>query len=198
MGYKNRRVSMPVDTGPKRNEAILARELRVIDSSGEMLGILSKQDALKLAEEKGLDLVEVNPNGDPPVAKLIDYGKYKYEQKKKQQEQKKKQTVILLKEVQFRPKIDKHDFDFKIKNAKKFLEEGNKVKIVIVFRGREMAYPELGEALVEDIMKELDSFGKLESVPKLEGRRMNGVVAPLSAKEKASKVKEENKDEQVN
>ena len=182
MGYRDRKVSMPVDSGPKRNESIRARELRVVDNEGEMLGVLSRTDALQLAQEKGLDLVEVNPNGNPPVAKLIDYGRYKYEQKKKQQETKKKQTVILLKEVQFRPKIDIHDFDFKVKNAKKFLEEGNKVKIVIVFRGREMAHPELGHKLVENIMKELKEFGKLDSMPRLEGRRMNAIVAPLSTK----------------
>lgn len=198
MVYRGKRgkTAMPTETGPRRNESIRARELRVIDDEGNMLGILPKMDALQLAEDKGLDLVEVNPNGDPPVAKLIDYGKYKYEQKKKQQEIKKKQTVILLKEVQFRPKIDKHDFDFKIKNAKKFLEEGNKVKIVVVFRGRERAHPELGDVLVENIMKEIGELGKAESTPKLEGRRMNMVVSPVAGKQQIQKeAKKEQTDE---
>ena len=193
MVYRGKRgkSALPTDTGPKRNDAIRARELRVIDDEGKMLGVLPKMDALQLAQDKGLDLVEVNPNVDPPVAKLIDFGKYKYEQKKKQQEIKKKQTVILLKEVQFRPKIDKHDFDFKIRNAKKFLEEGNKVKIVVVFRGRERAHPELGEVLVENIMNEIGELGKVESAPKLEGRRMNLVVSPVKQQTKKTTTDEE-------
>jgi translation initiation factor IF-3 len=129
--------------------------------------------------KREIDVVEVNPNSDPPVAKLIDYGKYKYEQKKKAQEAKKKQTVVNIKEVQFRPKIDKHDFDFKIKHIERFIEEGNKVKVCIVFRGRELAHPEMADSVIENIKEAIKEIATIENVPKLEGRRMIMQLCPV-------------------
>jgi translation initiation factor IF-3 len=160
------------DSGLRINEEIRVAQVRLIDDDGNMLGVISTKQALEAAYEKGLDLIEVNPNSDPPVAKIIDYGKYKYELKKKQQEAKKKQVNIVIKEVQFRPNIDKHDFEFKVKHIERFIKEGDKVRVCVVFRGREMAHIDLGKELVERIKKATEEYSIVESEAKLEGKRM--------------------------
>ena len=167
------------DKGPRRNETIRDYEVRLIDEEGKMHGVILTSQALQMARDKGLDLVEMDPHSKPIVAKLIDYGKYKYELKKKQQETKRKQVVFSIKEVQFRPNIDKHDFDFKVKHIQRFLEEGDKVRVCIVFRGREMAHREKGNNLVSRIKDATSTFSMVESEPKLEGRRMMMQLAPL-------------------
>jgi translation initiation factor IF-3 len=170
------------EKGPNINENIRSSELRLIDEKGEMIGVISTKDALIAAIEKGLDLVEMDPNSKPPVAKIMDYGKYKYEQKKKKQEAKKKQTNVVLKEVQFRPNIDKHDFDFKMKHVERFINEGNKVKVCVVFRGRQMAHVEIGNELIDRIKELTKEYAVPENDPKLEGRRMIMQLAPVNLK----------------
>ena len=157
---------------------IRAREVRVIDDEGGALGILSLADALATAEQRGLDLVEVAPEAQPPVCRIMDYGKYKYQQSKRAAEAKKKQVRIEIKEVKMRPKTEEHDFQFKVKNAKRFLEEGNKVKVTIMFRGREVTHPEFGQRLIERLVAEVADIGQAESVPSMSGRFMTLVVAP--------------------
>lgn len=167
------------DKGPKVNNAIREREVRLIDDEGKMLGVVSTHEALSIAAEKGLDLVEVDPNSRPVVAKIVDYGKYKYELKKKMQEAKKKQIVVDIKEVQFRPNIDKHDFDFKVRNIERFIEDGDKVRVCIVFRGREIANQALGQSLVSRIKETTAPYAMVEAEPKFEGRKMIMQLAPL-------------------
>jgi len=151
---------------------IRAREVRVIASEGEQLGVLLLRDALQKAEEAGLDLVEVAPTAVPPVCRIMDFGKYKYEMNKKAHESKKHQTVIAVKEIKLRPRTDDHDIDFKTNNIKRFLAGGDKVKVSIMFRGREMAHPEQGRALLERIVKELEQVALVEQHPRMEGRNM--------------------------
>lgn len=160
------------------NEAIRAPKVRVIDHDGENRGIISPREAIEIAQEVGLDLVEVSPNVDPPVCKILDYGKYKYETQKKAAEAKKHQKTVDLKEVKFRPNIDTHDYDVKLRSARKFLGEGDKLKVTLRYRGREMAHQELGRALLERVSGDLEDIGKVESMPKLEGRQMIMVVGP--------------------
>ncbi|MDD5586170.1 MAG: translation initiation factor IF-3 [Alphaproteobacteria bacterium] len=163
--------------GPRVNGAIIARQIRVIDASGEMRGVMSVRDALALAEEAGLDLVEISPNSEPPVCKVLDAGKYKYELQKKAAEARKKQKVIEIKEIKLRPMIDDHDFNIKMKNAKTFLGEGDKVKITLRFRGREMAHQDIAQALLKRVRAELEPLGKVESEPGFEGRQIVMVLA---------------------
>jgi translation initiation factor IF-3 len=151
---------------------IRAREVRVISSEGEQLGILSVRDAIARAEDLGLDLVEVAPNAVPPVCRIMDFGKYKYELNKKAQESKKHQTVIAVKEIKFRPRTDDHDVNFKLNNIKRFLAEGDKVKVSVMFRGREMAHQELGKALLDRVVQELQGIAVVEQSPRMEGRNM--------------------------
>ena len=161
------------------NERIRAREVRVIDDEGQQIGILPPFEALKRAREKNLDLVEVSPTANPPVCKVMDYGKYVFQQKKKQTEAKKKQKVIVVKEVQFRPRIDEHDFEFKKNNIIRFLQHGDKVKASIRFRGREMSHMELGRAVLDRLLTDIKEFGTSESTnPDVQGNRMNIVIAP--------------------
>lgn len=150
----------------------------MIDHEGENRGVMNPGDAVKLAEEVGLDLVEVSPNVDPPVCKILDYGKYKYETQKKAAEARKTQKTVDLKEVKFRPNIDTHDYEVKLRSARKFLGEGDKLKVTLRYRGREMAHQELGRALLERVSNDLEDIGKVESMPKLEGRQMIMVVGP--------------------
>lgn len=157
---------------------IRAREVRVVDDEGGQLGILSIGDALAAAEQRGLDLVEVAPDAQPPVCRIMDYGKYKYQQSKRAAEAKKKQTKVEIKEVKMRPKTEEHDFLFKAKNARRFLEEGNKVKVTIMFRGREVTHPEFGQRLIERIVAEVADCGHPESQPSMAGRFMTMVLAP--------------------
>jgi translation initiation factor IF-3 len=147
--------------------------VRVIGSDGNQLGVVSVPQALKLAEEEGLDLVEVAPDAKPPVCKLMDYGKFKYEISKKEKDSKKKQHVIVVKEIRLRPRTEDHDFEFKVRHARKFLEQKNKVKFTVMFRGREMAYKEFGEKLLERVQESLEDIAKPESEARFEGRTLS-------------------------
>ena len=152
--------------------------MRVIANNGDQLGVLTVDEALALAQEQGLDLVEVAPLARPPVVKIMDYGKFKFEQAKAARAAKKKQHVIHLKEVKYRPGIDDHDFEFKTRHAREFLTDGNKVKVTMMFRGRQMAHTELGREVLDRVAAELKDIGKIEQDPKLEGRNMTMVLAP--------------------
>jgi translation initiation factor IF-3 len=160
------------------NRQIRISPVRVISDSGEQLGVLPVDEALALAEDRGLDLVEVAPMARPPVVKIMDYGKYKFEEAKAARAAKKKQHVIHIKEVKYRPGIDDHDFDFKTRHAREFLEEGNKVKVTMMFRGRQMARPDMGKAVLDRVAEALADIGKIEFEAKLEGRNMTMVIAP--------------------
>ncbi len=157
---------------------ITAHELLVIDDAGEKRGVMSKYDALRLAEVEGLDLVEVAPMAKPPVVKLMDFGKYKYQEQKKAAEARKHQKIIEIKEIKLRPMIDDHDYEVKMRSIKRFFEEGDKVKVTLRFRGREMAHMELGMQLLQKVKLDTDQIGKVEQEPKLEGRQMVMVIAP--------------------
>ena len=163
------------------NEKIIAERIRLIDENGEMLGIFPVDTAIEKAYDAGLDLVEVSPNADPPVCKILDYGKYKYEQQKKASEARKKQKTVDVKEVKIRPGIEDHDYQVKMKNARRFLENGDKVKVTMRFRGREMAHQDIGLNLLKRMQEELDELAKTELEPKLEGRQMIMVLAPDTA-----------------
>ena len=160
------------------NEAIRAQHVRVIDEAGAQEGILEIGEALQLAEERGFDLVEVNGKSDPPVCRLMDYGKYKYQMSKKLHDAKKKQVIIRIKEIKLRPKTGEHDFQFKLKHAQSFLQSGNKVKVTLQYRGREMAFTEVGMELLERFAKDAEEYGIVESEPKLVGRTTMMVLAP--------------------
>jgi translation initiation factor IF-3 len=160
------------------NWDIKAPEVRVIDGDGKQLGILPLKEAMKLAEERGLDLVEVAPNSQPPVCRIMNYGKYKYQQNKRIQEARKHQTVIHVKEVKVRPRTEEHDFQFKLRHVKRFLGEGNRVKISILFRGREIAHPEFGKEMLNRFVEGLKDLTVIEQAPRLEGRNMVMILAP--------------------
>ena len=152
--------------------------VRCIDPNGEQLGVLDTHEAIRKAEDLGLDLVEVQPNADPPVCKILDYGKFKYEAQKRANEARKKQKIIEVKEIKLRPNIDEHDYQVKMRNVQKFLNAGDKVKVTLRFRGREMAHQELGANVLTRVREETDDFAKVEAMPKLEGRQMIMVLAP--------------------
>lgn len=164
------------------NEDIRAREVRVIGSDGEQLGIMSGREAQQLAYEKHLDLVEIAPTAKPPVCRIMDYGKYRYEQQKREKESRKKQKTFDIKEVKLRPGIEEHDFNVKFKNAVRFLEDGDKVKVTIMFRGRELSHPEMGEVLLNKMAAQLKEMAVVERQPKLEGKNMIMIVAPKPSK----------------
>lgn len=164
------------------NLQIQAPKLRVIGPDGEQLGILSKNEALTKADELQLDLVEVAPNADPPVCKIMDYGKFRYQQQKRAHEAKKKQTVIQVKEIKIRPKIDEHDYRFKLNHVKRFLEGGDKAKVSVVFRGREIVHRELGRKLLDRFIEDTKEIGEVESMPKMEGRNMTMILMAKSQK----------------
>ncbi|MAW06763.1 MAG: translation initiation factor IF-3 [Halobacteriovoraceae bacterium] len=167
------------NTGPRINERIRIRECRLLGDDGHQYGIVTIEQARLIAEDRGLDLVEVAPNAKPPVVKLIDYGKFKYEQQKKQNEAKKKQVTVQLKEIQFRPNIDSHDLQTKLKRAEKFLSSGDKVKMVMQFRGREMAYKDQGLDKFKGIVNQMVDFGaQVESQLKFMGNRAITIIAP--------------------
>jgi translation initiation factor IF-3 len=153
-------------------------EVRVVAEDGSNLGVLPTEDALRRAQEKGLDLVEVNPKGTPPVCKILDFGKYKYEEKKKQREAKRKQTVVEVKEIKLRPKTDDHDLDVKVRHARKFLEAGNKVKFTCRFRGREITHPEIANRQLEHLLRELEELANIEQRATMEGRTMAMILSP--------------------
>ena len=165
--------------GPRANERIRALEVQVISSDGKNLGTLKTQEAINIAKQEGLDLIEISPNANPPVCKIIDIGKYKYDLQKKANKAKKKQKIISLKEIKLRPVTEIHDYNFKIKNAQKFLEKGDKVKFTVKFRGREMQHTNLGNELMNRIINDTANLGKVEMRPKLEGRQMTMIVQPL-------------------
>ncbi|CAK0761522.1 translation initiation factor IF-3 [Azospirillaceae bacterium] len=160
------------------NREINVRSVRLVDANGEMVGVVSIRDALIAAEQAGLDLVEVAPNAEPPVCKILDYGKYKYEAQKKASEARKKQKIIEVKEIKLRPNIDDNDYEVKMRSAKRFVEEGDKVKVTMRFRGREMAHQDLGMDVLVRVRDELEPVAKVEQMPKLEGRQMIMVLAP--------------------
>jgi len=162
------------------NEEIRAKEVRVVSPEGEQLGIMSVRDALRIAQEKELDLVEVAPNAKPPVCRIMDYGKYRYEQSKREREARKKQKVIEIKEIRMTPKIESHDFQVKVKAAQKFLKDGDKVKAIIRFRGREIVHAELGKSLLMQLYESVKDHALLEREPKIEGKNMIMILSGKS------------------
>ncbi|MDB9870244.1 translation initiation factor IF-3 [Alphaproteobacteria bacterium] len=168
----------PTQAGPRINETIRAENIRCIGADGEQLGVLSIEEALKTAFNLGLDLVEIQPNVVPPVCKILDYGKYKYEAQKRKNEAKKKQKIIEIKEIKLRPNIDINDFTIKMKQVKKFIDNGDKVKITLRFRGREMAHQDIGVTVLDRVKENTEDSCKIEAMPKLEGRQMVMILAP--------------------
>ena len=162
------------------NERIRAPEIRLIGAEGENVGVVSPARAMEMAADAGLDLVEISPNANPPVCKIMDFGKFKYEQQKRESEARKKQKIIEVKEVKFRPNTDTHDYDVKMRNVFKFLENGDKVKVTLRFRGREMAHQNLGRELLERVAEDVKEIGKVENMPKMEGRQMIMMIGPLT------------------
>jgi translation initiation factor IF-3 len=168
----------PTRDGPRVNEEIRIPQVRLIDQNGEMQGVLSAREAIQRAFAVGLDLVEISPNADPPVCKILDFGKFKYEQQKKRNEAKKKQKVIEIKEIKVRPNIDENDYQVKMRAMKSFIEEGDKVKVTLRFRGREMAHQDIGVRVLERIRAEMDTTSKVEQMPRMENRQMVMVLSP--------------------
>ena len=167
------------DRGPKSNNRISSPEVQVIGSEGENLGILNTNEAISIAKEQGLDLIEISPNAKPPVCKIIDMGKFKYDAQKKANVSRKKQKIVLLKEIKMRPVTETHDYDFKVKNAKKFIAKGDKVKFTIRFKGRELQHSFLGRELMDKIKIDMQDIGKVELHPKFDGKQMIMVIQPL-------------------
>jgi len=168
----------PTRDGPRVNDEIRAPQVRLIDAEGEMQGVMSARDAWLRAQAVGLDLLEISPNADPPVVKILDFGKYKYELQKKKNEAKKKQKVIEIKEIKVRPNIDENDYQVKLRAMRSFIEEGDKVKVTLRFRGREMAHQEIGVRVLERIKTEMDPMSKVEQMPRMENRQMVMVLTP--------------------
>ncbi len=168
----------PSKDGPRINEDIESRSVRLVGVDGEMLGVVTRMAALDAAAAAGLDLVEVSPNAEPPVCKLLDYGRFKYEAQKKKNEARKKQKVIEVKEIKLRPGIEQHDYEIKMKAARKFLENGDKVKVTMRFRGRELAHQDIGARVLVRVRDEFDELAKVEQLPRMEGRQMVMVIAP--------------------
>ena len=166
------------DDGVRRNELIHAREVRVIGAEGEQLGILQRNEAIAMAREIGCDLVEVSSNATPPVCRIMDYGKFKYEQQKKKQDAKKRQAVVQVKEIKVRPKTDEHDYETKLKHIRSFLEDGDRCKVTVFFRGREIVHKDRGIGILERIVKDLEDVGKVEQEPRAEGRTLQMLVVP--------------------
>ena len=173
------RAQAPVQKdGPRVNEEIRVREVHLIDKDGANKGTVSIAEALQAAQEAGLDLVEISPNASPPIVKILDYGKYKYQEQKKAAEARKRQKVVEVKELKYRPMIDDHDYDVKMRAMQRFFEEGDKVKVTLRFRGREMAHQELGTQLLNRVKEDTAKFAKVEMEPRFEGRQMIMVLAP--------------------
>ncbi|WP_231573651.1 translation initiation factor IF-3 [Thermopetrobacter sp. TC1] len=178
MRRPHRGPARPRDEGPRVNDRIRAPEVLVIDENGEKRGVMPIEDALALAEEAGLDLVEVAPNANPPVCKILDYGKFKYQAQKRAAEARKKQKTIEVKEIKMRPTIDTHDYEVKMRSLRKFISKGDKVKVSIRFRGREVSHADLGRALLERVLADAGDEVKVELQPKMEGRQMVMILAP--------------------
>ena len=168
----------PTRDGPRVNEDIRVPQVRLIDQDGEMVGVMSARDAVLRAYSVGLDLLEISPNAEPPVCKIVDFGKFKYEQQKKKNEAKKKQKVVEIKEVKVRPNIDENDYQVKMRAMKSFIEEGDKVKVTLRFRGREMAHQDIGIKVLERIRTEMEAATKVEQMPRMENRQMVMVLSP--------------------
>jgi translation initiation factor IF-3 len=166
------------DDGLRINREIRSKQIRLIDQDGEMLGVVTLDQGLKLAVEAELDLVEVSPNSDPPVCKILDYGKYKYEEQKKKHEARKKQKIVTVKEIKMRPVTDEGDYQVKMRNLRRFLTEGDKVKVTLKYRGREMDHQELGVRILERIQSEIKDEARIEQMPKMEGKQMIMLIAP--------------------
>ena len=167
------------DRGPRSNNRISSPEVQVIASDGENLGIISTNEAISMAKNQGLDLIEIAPNASPPVCKIMDMGKYKYDAQKKANLAKKKQKIVLLKEIKMRPVTETHDYEFKVKNAKKFIAKGDKVKFTIRFKGRELQHSSLGNELMDKIKQDMETVGRVELQPKFDGKQMIMVIQPL-------------------
>jgi translation initiation factor IF-3 len=165
-------------SGPRINDAIRVREVRLIDENGQNVGVVPTTEALERANTAGLDLVEVSPDANPPVAKILDFGKYKYQEQKKAAEARKKQKIVEIKEIKMRPSIDDHDYDVKMRAIRRFFEDGDKVKVTLRFRGREMAHQQLGWDVLQRVKTETEPIAKVESEPRMEGRQMVMVLAP--------------------
>ncbi len=179
------------------NEEIRAKEVRVVDREGNQLGIMALKEALKLSEEQRLDLVEIAPQAKPPVCRIMDFGKHRYEQSKKDKEARKKQKIVNVKEIKMRPNIETHDFNVKAKNASRFLKDGDKVKAMVVFRGREIVHPALGQQLLERLAEVLTEQAIIERQPKLEGKNMIMILAPRAENKAENKNKAKMKTEEV-
>jgi translation initiation factor IF-3 len=180
----NRKGDAPISTTDARiNDRIRAREVRLVGADGEQIGVKPLPEALHIAREHDLDLVEVAPNANPPVCKIMDFGKFKYEQDVRRKESRRKTTNVVIKEMKFRPKIDEHDYTTKTKHVERFLNEGSKVKITIMFRGREMAHPELGKKILDRIAEQVKDVGNVEAAPRVDGRNMLMVLAPVKKQE---------------
>ena len=164
--------------GPRINREIKAKEVRLINYNGENLGVVSTQEALKIAQEVGLDLIEISPQVNPPVCKVLDYGKYKYEMQKKKNEAKKNQKVVSIKELKLRPMIEAHDYEVKLKQAKKFLSQGDKVKFTMRYKGREMSANDMGKEILNKLIEDLEGLCKVDAAPKTEGKQMFMIVSP--------------------
>ncbi len=165
-------------SGPRINDAIRAREVRLIDEAGQNVGVVSKLDAMERATQAGLDLVEISPDAQPPVCKILDYGKFKYQEQKKAAEARKNQKIVEIKEIKMRPGIDDHDYDVKMRSMQRFFEEGDKVKVTLRFRGREMAHQHLGMEVLKRVKTDTEQLAKVESEPRFEGKQMVMVLAP--------------------
>ena len=166
------------DDGVRRNEMIRAREVRVIGAEGEQLGILQRSEAIAMAQEVGCDLVEVSSNSEPPVCRIMDYGKFKYEQQKKKQDAKKRQAVVQVKEIKVRPKTDEHDYETKVKHIRRFIEDGDRCKVTVFFRGREIVHKDRGLDILERIVKDLEEVAKVDQEPRAEGRTLQMLLVP--------------------
>lgn len=181
------------------NQFITAPQVRVVHDERGSLGVMNTKDAIAIAKQEGVDLVEISPNADPPVCKIINYGKYKFDIQKKNKEAKKRQKLVQLKEIKMRPQISIHDYNFKMKHIRGFLDEGNKVRVTIMFRGREMAHTEFGHDLLTKIIKDLEAEASIEKPPKMEGRNLSVVLNPIKIKKTSSDSEEteisENKEE---
>jgi len=190
--FRRQAISRPVQT--RVNERIRIREVRLIDDQGNQIGIIPTREALEMARERGLDLVEVAPNAVPPVCRLMDYGKFRYEQSRKERESRKSQHVTRVKEVRIEPKIGDHDLETKGRQAARFLEAGDKVKLSVLFRGRSITHPELGRELLDQLQEQLKDIGTVEQTPRMEGRTMTMYLAPARVRAATGERREESSD----
>jgi len=179
ISIENNNAPIRENDGPRINEDIKAKQVRLIDETGENRGIVSIKEALAIADNAGLDLIEISPQTNPPVCKVLDFGKYKYEIQKRKNEAKKNQKVVNIKELKLRPAIDTHDYEVKLKQAKKFLSQGDKVKFTMRYKGRELSANNMGKEILDKIIEDLENVGKVDSAAKLEGKQMSMIISPM-------------------